>query len=155
SVRGLKVCEEFSSHFELHVLNRNNDVRTSVIADYDIRNMTSRRNRLPHEHQILSERHQDIRVIELIGALSFASVDYVTRRLTHENPRPQFQIVDLRRVPTLTKGAGMLLSKSLSMLTNTGTTVILSGLDKSSEQWTVIAPLVADITKLRMFELLD
>ena len=41
------------------------------------------------------------------------------------------------------------------MLTNTGTTVILSGLLKSSEEWAVIAPLVADISKLRVFELLD
>ncbi len=155
SVRGLKVCEEFSSHFDLHVLNRNSDVRTSVIADYDIRGMSSRRNRQPSEQQILDERHKEIRVIELIGALSFASVDYVTRRLTRENPRPQFQIVDMRRVPTMTKGAGMLLAKSLAMLTNTGTTVILSGLEKSSDEWAVIAPLVADISKLRVFELLD
>jgi glutaminase len=155
SVRGLKVCEEFSSHFDLHVLNRNNDVRTSVIADYDIRGMSSRRNRQPSEQQILDERHKDIRIIELIGALSFASVDYVTRRLTREIPRPQFQIVDLRRVPTMTKGAGMLLAKSLAMLTNAGATVILSGLEKSSDEWAALAPLVADISKLRVFEQLD
>ena len=94
------------------MLNRNNDVRTSVIADYDLRGMSSRRDRQPSEQQILDERHKEIRVIELIGALSFASVDYVTRRLTKENPRPQFQIVDMRRVPTMTKGAGMLLEKA-------------------------------------------
>jgi len=155
SVRGLKVCEDLSSHFDLHVLNRNNDVRTSVIAEYDIRGMSSRRNRQPSEQQILDERHQEIRVIELIGALSFASVDYITRRLTHESPHPQFQILDLRRVPTMTRGAGMLLARSLAMLTNTGTTVILSGMEKSSDEWAVLAPLVADISKLRVFDLLD
>ena len=37
SVRGLKVCEALSSHFELHVLNRSGDVRTCVIADYERR----------------------------------------------------------------------------------------------------------------------
>src|SRR5215470_4407932 len=36
SVRGLKICEALSTRFGLHVLNRSGDVRTSVIADYDI-----------------------------------------------------------------------------------------------------------------------
>src|SRR5450631_1308618 len=42
SVRGLKVCEELSSHFDLHVLNRSSDLRTSIIADYDIKGISSR-----------------------------------------------------------------------------------------------------------------
>ena len=84
SVRGLKVCEEISAHFDLHVLNRSNDVRTSVIADYDIRGMSSRRNRRPREQHILDEHHSEIRVIELVGALTFANIDYVTRQLVRD-----------------------------------------------------------------------
>ena len=34
SVRGLKVCEALSAHYALHVLNRNDDIRTCIIADY-------------------------------------------------------------------------------------------------------------------------
>ena len=84
SVRGLKVCEALSSHFELHMLNRSGDVRTCVIADYDIAGITSRRSRQPHEQQILEEHHDEIRVIELVGALTFATIDYVSRRLAGE-----------------------------------------------------------------------
>ena len=40
SVRGLKVCEDMSSHFHLHVLSRSIDVRTSIIADYDIKGIS-------------------------------------------------------------------------------------------------------------------
>src|SRR6476469_6359598 len=36
SVRGLKVCEALSARFDLHMLNRNADVRTSIMADYDV-----------------------------------------------------------------------------------------------------------------------
>ena len=36
SVRGIKVCEKLSAHFDLHMLNRNEDARNSIIADYDI-----------------------------------------------------------------------------------------------------------------------
>jgi glutaminase len=153
SVRGLKVCEELSSHFDLHVLNRTSDVRTSVIADYDIRGMSSRRNRPPAEQQILDEHHKEIRVIELVGALTFASIDYVTRQFARE--RPQFQIVDFRRVPTVTTGAARLLANGIAALGAANTTVILSGMEKSSEAWSTIAPLATPLPKLRTFELLD
>ena len=86
SVRGLKVCEALSGRFDLHMLNRSADVRTCVIADYDIFGISSRRSRQPHEQQILDDRHSDIMVIELVGALNFAAIDYVTRRLAGEPP---------------------------------------------------------------------
>ena len=49
SVRGLRICEELSSHFDLHVLGRNGDVKTCINADYDIAGISSRRGRQPHE----------------------------------------------------------------------------------------------------------
>lgn len=81
SVRGLRVCKALSARFDPHILNRSADVRTCITADYDIYGISSRRSRQPHEQQILDERHSDICVIELVGALNFAAVDYVTRRL--------------------------------------------------------------------------
>ena len=36
SVRGIKVCEALSSHYDLHMLNRSDDARNSIIADYNI-----------------------------------------------------------------------------------------------------------------------
>ena len=96
SVRGLKICEALSTHFGLHMLNRTGDVRTSIIADYDIGGITSRRSRLPRDQQILEDHHDDVRVIELVGAHSFATIDYVSRRLA-EKPAPLL-IIDFRRV---------------------------------------------------------
>ena len=68
SIRGLKVCEALSERFDLHILNRSADVRTCVMADYDIANISSRRIRHPHEQHLLEEHHGDVRVLELIGA---------------------------------------------------------------------------------------
>src|SRR5215475_8237993 len=81
SVRGIKVCEALSAHYDLHMLNRSDDARTSIIADYTIGQNPSRRSRRPHEQEILATHHQDVRVIELVGTLSFANVDYVSRQL--------------------------------------------------------------------------
>ena len=104
SVRGIKVCELFSSHFDLHMLNRSTDLRTSVIADYDIKGISSRRSRQPYEQVILEEHFQHIRVLELVGAMSFANVDYVARKIA-SGVQPSFLIIELRRVPRVTGGA--------------------------------------------------
>ena len=97
SVRGIKVCEAISAHYDLHMLNRSDDARNSIIADYTIGKSPSRRSRRPHERDILGEHHHDVRVIELVGTLSLSNVDYISPQLA-ARPRPQFVIFDLRRV---------------------------------------------------------
>ena len=144
SVRGLKVCEALSSRFDLHMLNRSADVRTCVIADYDIFGISSRRSRQPHEQQILDERHSDIRVIELVGALNFATIDYVTRRLAGEPPNAPLLILDFRRVPDLTAAGAQLLGENLTMLGNAGVTAILTGVEATSPVWTAVRARTAE-----------
>ena len=155
SVRGLKVCEALSSRFDLHMLNRSADVRTCIIADYDIFGISSRRSRQPHEQQILDERHSDIRVIELVGALNFATIDYVTRRLAGEPPNAPLLILDFRRVPDLTAAGAQLLGENFTLLGNTGVTAILTGLEATSAVWTAIRARMAEPQRLRRFALLD
>src|SRR6187399_2982263 len=94
SVRGIKVCEALSSHYELHMLSRSDNARNAIIADYDISESPSRRSRRPHEQTILAAHYQDVRVIELVGTLSFSNVDYLSRQLAARS-RPQFVIFDL------------------------------------------------------------
>jgi glutaminase len=155
SVRGLKVCEALSSRFDLHMLNRSADVRTCIIADYDIYGISSRRSRQPHEQQILDERHSDIRVIELVGALNFAAIDYVTRRLAGEPPNAPLLILDFRRVPDMTSAGAQLLAENLTILGNGGVTAILTGFEASSAVWKAISGRVAEPLRLRRFALLD
>jgi glutaminase len=155
SVRGLKVCEALSARFDLHMLNRSADVRTCVIADYDIFGISSRRSRQPHEQQILDEHHGDIRVIELVGALNFAAIDYVTRRLTGEPPNAPLLILDFRRVPDITTAGARLLGESLTLLGHTGVTTILTGFESNSPSCEAICAQTADQQKLRRFALLD
>ncbi len=155
SVRGLKVCEALSARFDLHMLNRNADVRTSIMADYDIYGISSRRSRQPHEQQILDERHSDIRVIELVGALNFGTIDYVTRRLSSEPPNAQLLIIDFRRVPDITSAGATLLGETLTALGNAGVTTILSGFEDRSAVWSAISAQAGDPRGLRRFTLLD
>ena len=153
SVRGLKICEALSTNFGLHMLNRTGDVRTSIIADYDIGGIKSRRSRKPRDQQILEEYHKDIRVIELVGALTFATIDYVSRRLSES--AAQFLIIDFRRVASVTHAAGLLLAEILRRVTSGPNTAILAGIEPNSAVGTTTGPLIADIGKVRAFPLLD
>ena len=155
SMRGVKVCEMISTQFELHVLNRASDVRTSIVADYDMQGLASRRTRRPHEQRILDERHHDIRVIELVGALSFATVDHITRQILTAQRRPQFLIVDFRRVPTITNGAARLLADGLREVTAGNTTTVLAGLESASSVWLTLQRWLGDVARIRRFPLLD
>jgi glutaminase len=154
SVRSIKVCEALSSHYDLHMLDRSDDARNSIIAAYDIGNSPSRRSRRPHERTILAAHHQAVRVFELVGTLSLSNVDYVSRQLA-ANTRPQFVIFDLRRVAAITRAGARLLAEEFRELASYHVTVILSGIRRASAQWNLIAEGCGGLSNVRNFFLLD
>lgn len=154
SVRGIKVCEALSSHYDLHMLNRSDDARTSIIADYTIGKNPSRRSRRPHERRILATHHDQVRVIELVGTLSFSNVDYVSRQLA-SRPRPQFVIFDLHRVTSLTRAGARLVAEEFLELAAHDVTVILAGVKRGSREWNIIREWSGSLRNVRDFYLLD
>jgi glutaminase len=155
SIRGLQVCEALSERFDLHILNRSADVRTCVMADYDIANISSRRIRHPHEQRLLEQHHGDVRVLELIGALNFATMDYVARRLAGERPNSPLLILDFRRVPDITMAGARLLGENLATLIGLGVTPVLTGFARTSPLGRAITAATTDLNRVRWFELLD
>jgi len=154
SVRGIKVCEALSRHYDLHMLNRSDDARNSIIADYNIGKSPSRRSRRPHEQTILAAHHQDVRIIELVGTLTFSGVDYVSRQLAAKS-RPQFVIFDLRRVAAMTRAGARLLAEEFRELAHLRVIVILSGIKRSSADWKMLKEWTGGLSNLRDFYLLD
>ena len=154
SVRGIKVCKALSAHYDLHMLNRSDDARTSVIADYNIGAGSSRRSRRPHERKILAAHHNDVRVLELVGTLSFSNVDYVSRQVRGKT-RPQFIIFDLRRVTAITPAGGRLLVEGFRELAAFNVTIILSGIDRASALWQSLREKTAGLSNIRHYPLLD
>jgi glutaminase len=155
SVRGLRVCETLSAQFDLHMLNRNGDVRACIIADYDISSISSRRSRRPNEQQILDQRYSDIRIIELVGALNFATIDYLSRRLSSAPPNAPILILDFRRVPDITSAGAQLLAQSLMILRGAGVTPTLTGYDATSLLFKTIVAELSEPREIRYFPGLD
>jgi glutaminase len=154
SVRGIKVCEALSRHYDLHMLNRSDDARNSIMADYNIGNIASRRSRRPQERKILAAHHHDVRIIELVGTLTFSNVDFVSRQLAAK-PRPQFIIFDLRRVAAVTRAGARLIAEGFRELAAFHVTVILSGIRRSSAEWKTIGEWTGGFANLRNYYLLD
>jgi len=137
SVRGLKVCEQVSAHFDLHMLNGTSDVRSCIVADYDF-GRVSPRGRQHHEQKILDEHERDVRVLELTGTLTFANADLIARRIEMKPP-PQMLIVDFSRVPLMSSGAAKILKDLFRTLGALGTTPVLSGIERRSTNWSMLA----------------
>jgi glutaminase len=154
SVRGIKVCEALSAHYDLHMLNRSDNARNAIIAEYNIGENPSRRSRRPREQQILAAHHQHVRVIELMGTLSLSNVDYVTRQLV-ARPRPQFVIFDFRRVTSMTPAGARLLAEEFRELAAYHVTVIVSGIKRADPEWKPIADETGDLSNMRYYFLLD
>src|SRR5882762_7450571 len=98
---------------------------------------SSRRSRRRHEQKILAAHHHDVRIIELVGTLTFSNVDYLSRQLAGK-PRPHFIIFDLRRVAAMTRAGARLLAEEFRELAHLHVTVILSGIKRSSADWKMI-----------------
>jgi glutaminase len=154
SVRGIKVCEALSSHYDLHMLNRSDNARNAVIADYDIGRSASRRSRRPHEQKLVAAHHHEVRIIELMGTLSFSNIDYISRQLG-ARPRPSFIIFDLRRVAAITRAAGHLLAEGFRELAGFGVTAVLTGIERTSAEWQMISEWIDGLKNVRNFRTLD
>ncbi|HVO14926.1 MAG TPA: glutaminase A [Alphaproteobacteria bacterium] len=156
SVRGLKTCEALSAHFDLHVLNRSGDIRTCIMADYDVGRVSSRRIRQPQERVILDAHAASIHILELAGALSFATIDYVSRRLAAKPAKPEFLILDFHRVPAITEAGAKLFADILGELAAAGVTAILCGMKQPSPLRAALeAPLDGGARQIRWLRTLD
>ena len=154
SVRGIKVCEALSAHYDLHMLSRSDNASNAVIADYDIGENPSRRSRRAQEQEILAAHRQDVRVIELMGTLSLSNVDYVARQLV-ARPRPPFVIFDFRRVTSMTPAGARLLAEEFQELAAYHVTVVVSGIKRAAAEWEPIAERTAGLANMRYYFLLD
>jgi glutaminase len=98
SVRGIRVCQEISSEFELHAFNNRTNVRSVIRRDYRADLVRSNRLRTPEERKILAVEGRKVAVLEAQGALFFGSTEQLLRRLSELASTSHYVIVDFKRV---------------------------------------------------------
>ena len=120
SVRGIAVCQALARHLDLHVLNRPGVGKTSLRLLYSGAQMTSSRVRTPEETRVLAEAGSRIRVWQLQGNLTFASLEPLVRDAVEAFEEYQYMLLDLKSVLTLTESACRLLYRLLQKLSAAG-----------------------------------
>ena len=155
SVRGLRTCEALSTHFGLHMLNRVGDAQTCIAAGYDVGSVSSRRTRPAREQAILEAHHEECAILELTGALSFANMEYISRRIRSLRQDLKHLILDFRRVPSVSDAALRLLADIFDDLTHSRVEMVFSGIPKGTPAEQSLRNWLADRPGVRSIGLLD
>ncbi|MGB7950453.1 MAG: glutaminase A [Candidatus Binatia bacterium] len=134
SCRGIKVCEELSQRFKLHLF------KTRAVPGVVIRRrsrgtaMRSKRIRSSQEQAILDRKGASICVYELQGNLFFGSLEQVFRKLAAELDSLSYIILDLKRVLEIDDCAVTLLADMETMLAEKDKQLILAHFPVAAER---------------------
>jgi glutaminase len=128
SCRGIKVCEELSERFKLHMFRVHSAAGVVVRHHYRGTTVRSKRLRTSQEQAILDRKARTLCVYELQGNLFFAAMEQVFRKLAADLESVTCVILDLKRVVDIDDCALSLLAQMKATLAKQGRRLILSHL---------------------------
>jgi len=121
SARGIKVCEQISADFGLHLYHSVRATTATVIrVIYDGSQVHSKKLRRNNEMQLLESEGQVIRVYQLQGDLMFGSTESVVKNVIDDLPAGDYFILDLKHVFEIDRSACQLLQKLKELIYNQG-----------------------------------
>jgi glutaminase len=127
SVRGIKVCEQISADFGLHVYHSVRATTATVIRlTYDGSQVQSKKLRREKDLQFLEANGKAIHVFELQGDLMFGSTESVVKNVVDTLSDGDYFILDLKHVFEIDRAACQLLLKLKQALWNQGKTLLFT-----------------------------
>lgn len=140
SVRGIRVCNDLSQDFGLHLFNTPRVVTPALRQVQTAAEVRSKRLRVKSELAVLRAHGQAVRIYQLRGRLIFASLEPVMRTILRESSACTHLILDLTLVADLDRASCRLLLDLRDQLTKAGVRFhITGGHDKPSLRNFVIA----------------
>jgi glutaminase len=130
SVRGIRVCQEISSEFELHAFNNRTNVRSVIRRDYRADVVRSNRLRTPEERKLLAEEGRKVAVLEAQGALFFGSTEQLLRKLSQLAADVRYVIVDFKRVHLADTAARNLIVRAARSVARSGTQLVFASISE-------------------------
>ena len=131
SVRGLRVCEELSRRFDLHLLNRPADGRSIIRLKFTGADSNSSRVRTEEEKRVLRETGQRIHVWQLQGNLTFSTAEVVVRDVIETAAAAEHIILDLKRVLSINECACGMFHQLLLNLAAQGRALLFAHPDRT------------------------
>lgn len=140
SERGVRVCEDLSKNFNLHMFAVHPPLRSVIRRRYSGAEVQSKRQRNMHEKMILNAVGANIHVYELQGDLFFSSIEQLCRHFSHPTEELRFVIIDGMHVgridcsvsPILNTLKEMLKEKNIHLFIAGATSSLYEALSKES-----------------------
>lgn len=129
SERGVKVCQDISQNFRLHLFEDRGGGQNPVRRFYRGTDVRSSRVRRQSEIEALDENGHAIAICELQGDLSFIEAERVTRRIGAERSSFSFLILDMTRLRRIDAVAEQLLHMLAQALADGGHGIAVASLD--------------------------
>ena len=126
SCRGIRVCEELSEQFRLHMFRSRASPGVVVRRSYRGTTVRSKRLRSRSEEEVLNRQGGALRVHELQGNLFFGSMEQLLRMLAAELESVSHVVLDFKRVTSIDECARTLLAQMNALLTKRGKKLLLS-----------------------------
>ncbi|WP_240772766.1 glutaminase A [Phragmitibacter flavus] len=142
SVRGIKVCDDFSRHFNLHLFNSPHANKAVIRLQYDGSQINSNRVRGDDEVFELRKSGRSIRVYQLQGNLVFSTAEVLVREIMSDLEDKKFVILDLKRTLEVNESACRLFHQLLLKLSAIGITLIFTHTSR--------APMLRRYMKLKL-----
>ncbi|QOV88251.1 glutaminase A [Humisphaera borealis] len=128
SVRGIGVCEDLSTHFSLHLFDKNMPLSVALRRSYRCNQVRSKRMRRPSHQAILDQAGSKVQVHVLQGDLFFASMERVIRHMASELTDVKYLVLDGRHISRLDASAQSLLADDFQHLGEAGVKLLFAGL---------------------------
>ncbi len=142
SVRGIRVCNDLSNDFGLHLFNTPRVVTPALRSVQTAAEIRSKRVRLQSELDVLRTHGHAVRLYQLRGRLIFASLEPVMRTVLREASGCTHLILDLAQVADLDRASCRLLLDLRDQLTKAGVWIQITGAhDKATLRNYVVARL--------------
>lgn len=140
SARGVKVCEDVSTYFRLHLFSDRGVGTVPIRRVYRATEVRSKRVRRAIELAALDNEGYAIAVCELQGELSFIETEKVSRSLLHDFSGMRYLVLDMSRLRRVDSIAVELLVTTQQMLSERGIVMAIVAADER------VAKLVSTLT---------
>ncbi|MEQ1902283.1 MAG: glutaminase A [Devosia sp.] len=129
SERGVKVCEDVSRNFRLHLFEDRGTGQDPVRRFYRGTEVRSSRVRRQAEVEALDHDGHAIAICELQGELSFVESERVSRRIAEELSSLNYLIIDMTRLRRVDPVAEQLMRMLADLLRGNGQALAIASLD--------------------------
>ena len=126
SVRGLAVCQALTADLGLHLFDASQRPIPAIRRSTSRRYVASHQRRTQQANDYLLNIGKKLRVYQLHGTLTFASVEPVVRTLTQEAAHCDFFIVNLKLVQGIDRSAANFLAETREELSRLGKLLVFT-----------------------------